>query len=158
MERAAPVCNKALTSQLKAAFSTTWGSLMEPQLDRGLTIETSLDGEPQRLSDAKSAAGMNQSANGRMLPALRLTAPLPDGDELVINFQMPMYPAQAPSEMPLHGLETVGVVQAGKDKTFTTLGFVGGGKLIFDQASMQDGEPVTGHIEAEFTQRYPRRP
>lgn len=154
-ERAAPVCNKAITSPFTAAFATTWGSLEQPADDAELAIETRLDGQPVKLTHAHSAAGMNQSASGRMLAALRLSAPLPDGYELTINFQMPMYPPEAPSEMLLHGLETVGVVQASKDKMLSTLGFIGGGKVVFDRVATQAGEPVTGHIEAEFTQRNP---
>ena len=135
-------------SPIRGTFSATWGYLGLPQMAPGLALEAQVDGQPVSFPYLLSSAG---GLEGQA--AIRLIAA--DASSRGVLVQLMVEPSQfvGGQTVDFHGFETVGVVirLLGRD-TFRVIGFVGGGNIQLDRASMTRGEPVSGRFDGRFVQ------
>lgn len=152
-ERQLRTCNEAALSPVRATFRTTWGGSDVVHPDN--TLELSIDGVPQRFTQVSVGAGPSVLAlllgGGQ---SLRMTGTREDGSAVSLQFSLNATPPSQPGVVLLHGYETYGVVTSRGTGALvgSQLGYVGRGRLLFEQVSMQPGAPVVGSLEGEFVQ------
>jgi hypothetical protein len=96
-----------------------------------------------------SSAGPLKSTHA----AIQVLSVLDDGRYLVVHLELPKLPEAPPTDVPLHGFETFGVVVvSAKDGAVRTLGYIGTGAIHFEHASSENGGEVSGSFEAQFSQ------
>lgn len=156
-ERAPATCQPQLNTDVSATFATHWGAIDAPQPAPETSLDIQVDGERPQFSSVLGGAGVPTVMIASGLPALRLMGVAPDGALLVVEFLLgPALPSQ-PGEVQLHGLETLGVVLAGRaGGTFTVIGYIGEGTLTFEQAGTTPAAPLVGRFAGKFIQTRPR--
>jgi spore coat protein H len=152
-ERQLRPCNEAALSPVSASFRATWGGPDTVHPDNTLTL--SIDGVPQRFTQVSVGAGPSLVAlllgGGQ---SLRITGTREDGSAVSLQFSLNATPPSQPGIVLLHGYETYGTAstRASDARIGSQLGYVGRGRLLFEQVSMQTGAPVVGRLEGEFVQ------
>jgi hypothetical protein len=152
-ERQLRQCNPAAITPVRGTFTTTWNG--GDMANAETTFELSLDGKPQLFTAVASSAG---SALATLIvggpPTLRLIGTLEDGSRVTASFSLSATPPRGPGEVLMHGYETYGVVSRSGRSAMGggTLGYIGEGKLIFEQVALTPGAPVVGRLEGFFVQ------
>jgi len=151
-ERQLRTCTPEANTTVRATFSTTWGA--PESVDAQARLEISIDGQPQQFSSVGSSAG--NSLASLLIgagPSLRLVGHRADGSTLTVQFGLGASPPRAPGEVTMHGFETFGLVLAsGRGGAPGNLGYIGEGKLQFEQAATVRGAPIVGRFEGKFVQ------
>jgi hypothetical protein len=145
-ERPTLACQPERNSVVTGTFRTTWGNLsaFAPAADN--LVDVVLDGTRQTFSGVYASAGLD----GEGTPTLQVGAPLPDGRLVAARFMLREVPT-APGEVALHSFETYGAVVRGKNESEYALdGFIGDGKIVFEQASAASGAPLVGRFEGKL--------
>jgi spore coat protein H len=151
-ERATAVCKPELTSAISGTFDTQWGQLDDVTHIFGNALFANLAGVPVPADLLASAAGNGTTPSGRTsYKGVRLIAVNLDTSLTVLQFVVGN-PTLGPGVVPLHGLETFGVLLTGPsfDK-LSPAGVVGDGQLVFERAAMEPGAPVKGRFDAKLT-------
>jgi CotH kinase protein len=146
-ERVLRACTEESIVPLRVHFVTQWGTLNAPPVE-GNTLEFAIDGEEQAFTQVAVGAGTSPNLMGG--PAsnmLRVVATRADASTLTIQFGLGKH-AIEPSEIALHGFETLGT--AFQSGTFSIFGYVGEGRIVFDEASVEVGAPISGTIEGSL--------
>jgi hypothetical protein len=145
-ERPTLMCQPERNSVVTGSFRTTWGDLAQYAPSADNLVDVVLDGTRQTFSGVYASAGLDGSGT----PTLQVGAPLPDGRLVAARFFLREVPT-APGEVALHGFETYGAIVRGKDENnYAMDGFIGDGKIVFEQASPASGAALSGHFEAKL--------
>jgi spore coat protein CotH len=158
-ERSIASCRRDANTPITSSFRTTWGNLNATSAIVGNSITATIQGQPLVPVYVLASAGDSPDPNAPG-KALRITAGNPDGSFTLFQFQLGA-PSLAPGELVLHGFETYGIVLRGRldgsgaPGPLETLGFVGRGRIVFDAAGTQEGDAVTGRIEADLVSAAP---
>jgi spore coat protein H len=156
-ERPAPACNAAANSKISGRFTTTWGTLDAPDLSFD-ALDVTIDQVTLKLQPTLvGAGGFIGTSAPTGAPSLRIIGTLP-ASTTAVTVQLALGgPKPAPNtSVAFHGVETAGALLVGDlAGPFTLLGFIGGGKVTFEEYEAVDGAPVTGSFEGTFTQTVP---
>ena len=148
-----------IRGSLNASFSTTWGSINQPDpwgAGTG-TLDAVLDELPIPTSFVSSTAGIDPNPEGQHQPTIQILASVPheSGDLLiaaVVNINDPEAIAPGGS-VPLNMGEGFGIIFRQfwqEDSVQTEIFLLMDGTLTFEEAAMTDGAPITGTIEANI--------
>jgi len=143
-----PVCSDTSTP-ISATFKTTWGTIADALPGAGNTLQVQVAGQDVAFDVVVARAGMFSQPNKGVpsQPAVRIVGGLADGRVVVAQINFGPAPF-AVGTTRLHGTETAGFVAVGTPPDVKGIGLIGDGKIVLDQASMVEGEPVIGHFEA----------
>jgi spore coat protein CotH len=143
-ERPQRVCVPEANVPLRAHFVTQWSTLSASTTE-GNTLELEIEGEEQVFEQVAVGAGLSPNLmGGAASNLLRLVATRADGSTLTLQFGLGQHPIE-PGEIVMHGFETLGI--AFQSGSVSIYGYVGEGRIIFDQASTDPGAPLEGSIE-----------
>jgi CotH kinase protein len=144
-ERPLAVCHAERNTPVSGAFHTTWDTLSAPSASADDALDVTLDGTHSTYRGGAGAAG---PSGGQVM--LEVIAPLAGGRLVGARFTLAALPS-APGEVQLLGFETYGAVVRGtSDTQYTFDGFVGSGKLIFDQVGTTAGAAIVGRFEGQL--------
>lgn len=153
-EQASPCAG--MIGDVSMEFSTDYGDLAE--LDPaagGFEVALSLDGAPLAPASWFGRAGVDPTSTDPGV-VIRTLAFADDGTGVLLQLTLP-HSELSPGARPLYALESFGVVVTlGAASRF--VGFVSDGTLELDAASMVDGAPVTGRLNARLLQLACARP
>jgi spore coat protein CotH len=149
-------CADVAPTPIGATFSTSWSDLsggggVGAAPGSSGTLDVALPGGPGPLTVVGADAGLSADL-GRPSPSIRLIATDEAGQvyALLLVVAEELYGARR--EVPLHGVETVGIlVQVGGTGTPRPLGMVSKGAIVFDEAGAALGEAVVGSLQGTFT-------
>ena len=156
-ELSGPPCWR-LRGSLNATFATTWGSITSPDpwgAGTG-TFDAVLDELPIPTSFVSSLAGIDPNPESQRLPLIQVLAQVPDpaGDLLIAAIVQISEPRliSSGSSVPINLGEAFGYMfrQDPLNPEAFEVYLLMDGEITFQEASMADGAPVTGTIEANI--------
>lgn len=152
-ERQIRACRPDANTVVRGTFQTTWGGT---ESQSTATLAITLDGQPQQFVSVTSAVGPSLLSllTGGGGPSLRVAGRTEDGRTVTVQFGLSATPPAGPGEIVLHGFETFGLVllTGGSARGAGNAGYIGEGKIVFEQLSPVTGAPVVGHFEGSFVQ------
>ncbi|WP_437774911.1 CotH kinase family protein [Sorangium sp. So ce1097] len=141
---------------MKGTFSTTWGSLaqMDPFAAGTGTFDVAIPEDDPQSAEAMGAAaghaasepGLEFAMNGRA--QIMIVGTFPDGRVRALMFYVDPEVFADGSEAPYDWQSVFALALDLTEPEPVFTGFFGGGKIRFDEASMEPGAPVTGSFEA----------
>lgn len=151
-DRPFTACTPEKNTTVSGTFATVWGAARAP--NEATTLTLSLDGKLQTFASVSVAAGGRVRSNGSIEPpTLSFVGRLADGGNAMVSFDLDAAPPRSPGIVPLHGFETSGSVTTWKGESNTAfVGYIGKGKIVFEQAGMEAGAAIVGRFEATFLQ------
>jgi len=140
------MCLADYPQPISGTFDTTWGSMMMPGF--GARIEADIEGWDSSLAYVAADTDPDQPGTASIFFFT------PQGEDRFIILALSVPQDQfVPGTHDMHGFETVGYLVDSDPMTpddLRFIGFVGGGTVTFEQASMTFGEPVSGSFEGEL--------
>ena len=154
-ELSGPPCWR-IRGSFSASFSTTWGSITSPDpwgAGTG-TFNAVLDELPIPTSFVSSVAGIDPNPEGQKKPLVQVLAQVPDpaGDLLIaaiVQINDPQSIA-AGNTVPINMGEALGYIfrQDPLNPGVFEIFLLMDGSIIFQEAALADGAPISGTIEA----------
>ncbi len=142
-------CRDLASSRISARFETTWGSVTAYRPSPNNALDVEIDGASLPTTQVLASAGIAPRDRSG-LPSVVVLAPQPQGPFIVLQLYLGAMPLE-PGEVPLHGVETTGVVVRSTDpQHFDMVGWVTDGVITLEEFEMTEGAPVRGHLEARL--------
>jgi hypothetical protein len=139
---------------ISGSFDAIWRDGAD---DYGTSADVSLDvtllGDEQQFTAVLNRAGFGEDNEERTHATIAFYAPRVDDDPLYVILFMPVELVKK-AELPLHGLETFGMVfelvEGSEDPWM--MGYIGDGAITFDEVGTTDGAAVRGSFAAFLSQ------
>lgn len=129
---------------ISGTFAASWGSAGDLQASPTSSLDFELGGVTPSIISYHSAAGFEEEQTNHLgSPTVNIygATGLTSGYLVVLVAAAPQFTV---GEVSFHGFETFGYLVRVFSGSYTVLGYIGAGTVVFDQADTTPGAPVTG--------------
>lgn len=151
-ERPFTFCAPEMNTPVSGAFVAPRDAA--PSSHPDTTLQLLLDGRLQSFDSVLVSAGRPTQEDGsREAPSLTFVGRRADGGSAMVRFNLNGSIPSTPRTVTLHGFEASGSVYAWKRGARSRfVGYIGKGRVVFEQAGSAPGSSMTGRFEGTFLQ------